>query len=96
MSRKGLHIWQLIPAVAAYSRTKSSLSYFLLSARLFNSHFNVMAEKTQLDRAIEEIKRRRHRGGPVPDIDFTQYKLEDGTIVSTQERVIKEVFSFGL
>ena len=54
-----------------------------------------MAEENQLDRAIEEIKR-RHRGGPVPHIDFTQHKLEDGTIFSTQERVVKEVFYFSL
>jgi len=50
-----------------------------------------MAETTQLDRAINEIQRRRQ--GPTPNIDFTQYKLEDGTIISTQERVVKEVFS---
>ena len=55
-----------------------------------------MAEETQLDRAIEEIKRRRHQGGPVPHIDLTQHKLDNGTIVSTEERVVKEVFSFSL
>ena len=55
-----------------------------------------MAEETQLDRATKEIKRRRHRGGPDPHIDLTQHKLEDGTIVSTQERIVKEVFSFSL
>jgi len=55
-----------------------------------------MAEMTQLDRAIEEIKRRRHRVGPVPDIDFTQHEFDDGTIVNTQERIVKEVLSFSL
>ncbi|KAF9012891.1 Metallo-dependent phosphatase [Hymenopellis radicata] len=28
---------------------------------------------------------------PVPEIDFTQHKLEDGSVISTQERVIKDV-----
>lgn len=40
-------------------------------------------------RAIEQISDK----GPLPEIDFTQHKLEDGNIVSTQERVIKDVRS---
>jgi serine/threonine-protein phosphatase 2B catalytic subunit len=28
---------------------------------------------------------------PIPEIDFTQHALEDGSLVSTQERVVKEV-----
>ena len=51
-----------------------------------------MAEETQSDRAIKEIKRRRHRGGPDPHIDLTQHKLEDGTIVSTQANRHKGLF----
>ena len=53
-----------------------------------------MAEETQLERAINEIQRRHQ--GPALNIDFTQHKLEDGTIVSTKERVVKEVFSFSI
>ncbi len=60
---------------------------YLLVYRLPLSTFNVMARKTQLERAIEEIQGRR----PAPDIDFTQHQLENGFTVSTQERVVKEV-----
>ena len=42
---------------------------------------------TQLARAIEQIQDKP----AVPDIDFTQHKLEDGSFISTQERVIKDV-----
>jgi serine/threonine-protein phosphatase 2B catalytic subunit len=48
-----------------------------------------MAARTQLERAIKQIQGR----GPAPDIDFTQHQLENGYIVSTQERVVKEVLS---
>lgn len=47
-----------------------------------------MAGKAQLERAIKEIQGRR----PPSDIDFTQHQLENGFTVSTQERVVKEVF----
>jgi hypothetical protein len=55
--------------------------------RLPHSTFNVMASKSQLERAIKEIQGRR----PAPDVDFTQHQLENGFTVSTQERVVKEV-----
>jgi hypothetical protein len=55
--------------------------------RLPHSTFDVMAGKSQLERAIKEIQGRR----PAPDIDFTQHQLENGFTVSTQERVVKEV-----
>ncbi|KIY47331.1 serine/threonine-protein phosphatase 2B catalytic subunit A1 [Fistulina hepatica ATCC 64428] len=42
---------------------------------------------TQVERAIGQIADKV----PIPDIDFTQHVLEDGNIVSTQERVIKDV-----
>ncbi|KAJ4465647.1 Metallo-dependent phosphatase-like protein [Lentinula edodes] len=42
---------------------------------------------THLARAIEQISVKP----PLPDIDFTQHTLDDGTTVSTQERVIKDV-----
>jgi serine/threonine-protein phosphatase 2B catalytic subunit len=45
------------------------------------------ARQSHLERAIHQIKDK----GPVPEIDFTQHQLEDGNIVSTQERVIKDV-----
>jgi serine/threonine-protein phosphatase 2B catalytic subunit len=43
--------------------------------------------QAQMQRAIHQIKVKM----PVPEIDFTQHTLEDGNVVSTQERVIKEV-----
>jgi len=73
------------------NRRCSSLLYthfsFLPLYRLPHSTFNVMAGKSQLERAIKEIQGRR----PAPDIDFTQHQLENGFTVSTQERVVKEV-----
>lgn len=42
---------------------------------------------THLAKAIEQIQDKHE----VPELDFTQHKLEDGTSISTQERVIKDV-----
>ena len=42
---------------------------------------------TQIQRAIDKIQVK----DPIPVIDFTQHVLEDGTIISTQERVVKDV-----
>jgi len=75
--------------------TQSSLLFITLHTHFFllpldrlpHSTFNVMAGKSQLERAIKEIQGRR----PAPDIDFTQHQLENGLTVSTQERVVKEV-----
>src|SRR6266849_1852082 len=67
-----------------------TLHHHLPVNRLPHSTFNVMAGKTQLERAIKEIQGRR----PAPDIDFTQHQLENGFTVSTQERVVKEVRLF--
>lgn len=47
----------------------------------------------QFERAIEQIST-REREVPVT-IDFTQHTLEDGSVVSTQERVIKDVCGKG-
>jgi hypothetical protein len=74
------------------NRRCSSLLYTLTFSsfpvnRLPHSTFNVMAGKSQLERAIKEIQVR----GPVADIDFTQHQLENGFTVSTQERVVKDV-----
>ena len=43
----------------------------------------------QLERAIGQIIDK----GQVPEIDFTQHQLENGLMVSTQERVVKEARS---
>ncbi|KAI5117753.1 hypothetical protein M0805_000597 [Coniferiporia weirii] len=43
--------------------------------------------QAHLQRAITQIVEK----APVPEIDFTQHQLEDGSSVSTQERVIKDV-----
>lgn len=49
------------------------------------------AKQIQMERAMDQIA---HRGGPLPEIDFTQHQLEDGSYVATNERVIKDVFPF--
>ncbi|KAL0958038.1 hypothetical protein HGRIS_000214 [Hohenbuehelia grisea] len=41
---------------------------------------------THIERAIEKIQEKA-----VPDIDFTQHTLDDGNVISTQERVVKDV-----
>jgi hypothetical protein len=57
--------------------------------RLSDTHSNTMAKtnQAQIQRAIEQMTDR----GPIPEIDFTVHTLEDGAVVSTQERVIKDV-----
>ena len=45
---------------------------------------------TQIQRAIDKIQVK----DPIPTIDFTQHVLEDGTIISTQERVVKDVIFY--
>ncbi|KAH9477459.1 3',5'-cyclic-nucleotide phosphodiesterase (PDEase) (3':5'-CNP) [Psilocybe cubensis] len=42
---------------------------------------------THIERAIEKIQVKE----PLPAIDFTQHTLEDGNVISTQERVVKDV-----
>lgn len=42
---------------------------------------------THIERAIEKIRSQ----GQVPEIDFTQHTLDDGNVISTQERVVKDV-----
>lgn len=42
---------------------------------------------TKLANALHQIQHKQ----PIPEIDFTIHKLEDGNTISTQERVIKEV-----
>ena len=43
--------------------------------------------QTQLERAIYEIQHRAE----VPQLDFTKHQLDNGYIISTRERVVKEV-----
>lgn len=42
---------------------------------------------TQIERAIEKIQAK----DPIPVVDYTQHVLEDGNVISTQERVVKDV-----
>ncbi|KAF4616930.1 hypothetical protein D9613_008703 [Agrocybe pediades] len=42
---------------------------------------------THIERAIEKIQVK----DPIPTVDFTQHTLEDGNVISTQERVVKDV-----
>lgn len=48
-----------------------------------------MSAKTQLERAIHQIQDK----APIPEIDFTQHQLDNGYTISTQERVVKEVWN---
>lgn len=43
--------------------------------------------QAHVEKAIEQIEHRRRPS----NVDFTQHVLEDGNIISTQERVIKDV-----
>lgn len=47
----------------------------------------VYIPQAQVDRAIEQIQLRRR----LSNVDFSQYVLDDGNVVSTQERVVKDV-----
>ena len=38
---------------------------------------------------LDATMRKVHEKGPVPEIDFTLHTMEDGSQVSTQERVCK-------
>jgi hypothetical protein len=46
-----------------------------------------MTSRSHIERAIEKIQDK----APANDIDFTQHRLDDGTTISTQERVVKDV-----
>jgi hypothetical protein len=91
--KRGIGIWRLTlgPNRRYSAHLPVSSSLYLLFRPLVSPspHFNDMARKNQIERAIKEIQGRR----PAQDIDFTQHQLENGFTVSTQERVVKEVFS---
>ena len=46
--------------------------------------------RTQTANAIAAIQARGHHP-ELPEIDFTQHQLENGDVVSTTERVVKDV-----
>ena len=45
--------------------------------------------QTHIQRVVQQIQDKP----PLPEIDFTQHRLEDGNTISTQERVVKDVCS---
>lgn len=49
---------------------------------------------TQTANAIRAINERANI--PVPEIDFTQHQLENGEVVLTNERVVKDVSQVAL
>ena len=44
----------------------------------------------QLEKTIRAV----HEKKPVPEIDFTLHTMEDGTQVSTQERVCRGMYNY--
>jgi serine/threonine-protein phosphatase 2B catalytic subunit len=44
--------------------------------------------QAHLVKALDQIKNKEK--DKIPDIDFTQHTLEDGNVVSTQERAVKD------
>lgn len=66
----------------------SQLRSLLCSFSTFDQscHRRLIIMSTQLERAIEQMQIKE-----TVNIDFTQHMLDDGTIVNTQERVVKDV-----
>jgi serine/threonine-protein phosphatase 2B catalytic subunit len=54
-------------------------------ASMMASHDERRAKDQQVDNAIRAIQQKK----PLPEIDFTIHTMEDGTQVSTMERVVK-------
>jgi serine/threonine-protein phosphatase 2B catalytic subunit len=54
-------------------------------ANVMGSHDDRDAKDLQVDNAIRAIQQKK----PLPEIDFTIHTMEDGTQVSTMERVCK-------
>lgn len=54
-------------------------------ANQMGSHDERLAREQQVDNAIRAIQQKK----PLPEIDFTIHTMEDGTQVSTMERVCK-------
>lgn len=53
---------------------------------------NEVGNKDYVDNALRAI----HEKKPIPEIDFTLHTMEDGSQVSTMERVCKGMFFRGL
>jgi hypothetical protein len=51
--------------------------------------------RTQTANAIAAIHRKDAHQLEIPEIDFTQHQLENGEVVSTTERVVKDVSGVG-
>jgi hypothetical protein len=49
------------------------------------------ASRQYQDKAIAAIAKKKQRKFEIPTIDFTQHQLENGDIVNTNERVVKDV-----
>ena len=49
--------------------------------------------QAHLVKALDQIKNKDKV--QIPDIDFTQHQLDDGSVVSTQERAVKDVSRLG-
>ena len=50
-----------------------------------------VSTKEYQEKAIAAIARKKQRKFDIPKIDFTQHQLENGDIVSTNQRVVKDV-----
>jgi hypothetical protein len=52
-----------------------------------------VSSKEYQEKAIAAIARKKQRKFDIPKIDFTQHQLENGEIVRTDQRVVKDVSS---
>lgn len=50
-----------------------------------------VSTKEYQEKAIAAIARKKQRNFEIPKIDFTQHQLENGEIVRTDQRVVKDV-----
>jgi hypothetical protein len=50
-----------------------------------------ISSKEYQEKAIAAIARKKQRKFDIPKIDFTQHQLENGEIVRTDQRVVKDV-----
>jgi hypothetical protein len=50
-----------------------------------------VSSKEYQEKAIAAIARKKQRKFDIPKIDFTQHQLENGEIVRTDQRVVKDV-----
>jgi hypothetical protein len=50
-----------------------------------------VSSKEYQEKAIAAIARKKQRKLDIPKIDFTQHQMDNGEIVSTNQRVVKDV-----